>query len=119
MDIVKKIVINIIISFGIIMILIGLSSAIFAYTSIEDRYMQTFVFGSLLLSNLISSTMLTRKIKEKGLVYGALFGLIFCLMLYIITSLIFNNFAITNTLGIYLAVCVLSGTMGGIIGVNM
>lgn len=119
MEKVKKLSMNMIISFIITLILVCLTALIFAYTNINDRHLQTFVFGIILLSNLLGSTMFTRKIKEKGLIFGAIFGLLYCLLLYIITSLIFNNFLITNTLGIYLAICVGSGIIGGIIGVNI
>lgn len=116
---VKKIGINIIISFVITTILLCLTAIIFAYTNIDDRHLQTFVFGIVLLSNLLGSSMLLRKIKEKGLIYGGIFGLIYCLMLYLVTSLAFNNFCFTNTLGIYFIICVLSGIIGGVIGVNI
>ena len=119
MNIIKKLIVNILIAFFIMLIFLCLTSVIFAYTNIEDRHLKTFVFGVVLLSNLLGSTLFLRKVKEKGLIYGGIFGIVFCLMLYLVTSLIFNNFSITNTLGIYLAICILSGIIGGVIGVNI
>ena len=119
MEKIKKIIINIAISFSITAIFLCLTALIFAYTNINDRHLQTFVFGIVILSNLLGSTLLLRKIKEKGLIYGGLFGIIYCLILYITTSLMFNNFSITNTLGIYFVICILSGIIGGVIGVNI
>lgn len=119
MEKIKKLGINIVISFGITAFFLCLTGVIFAYTNINDRHLQTFVFGIILLSNLLGSTLFLRKVKEKGLIYGALFGIIYCLTLYLVTSLIFNNFAITNTLGIYFVICILSGIIGGVIGVNI
>lgn len=119
MDKIKKFGINIIISFGITAIFLCLTAVIFAYTNIDDRHLQTFVFGIVLLSNLLGATLLLRKIKEKGLIYGGLFGIIYCLILYLVTSLMFNNFSFTNTLGIYFIICILSGIIGGVIGVNI
>lgn len=119
MDKVKKFVLNIVISFGITAIFLCLTAVLFAYTNINDRHLQTFVFGIVLLSNLLGSTLLLRKIKEKGLIYGGIFGAVYCIILYLVTSLIFNNFSFTNTLGIYFVICILSGIIGGVIGVNI
>lgn len=119
MEKVKYFIINLFIAYIITIVVLCLSATIFAYTNIEDRHLQTFVFGTILLSNLIGSTLLSRKIKEKGLIYGGSFGIIYCLLLYVITSLAFNGFAFSNTLLIYLAICLVSGIIGGIIGVNL
>lgn len=119
MEKIKQFGIYMIISFLLTAIFLCLSAVIFAYTNIEDRHLQTFVFGTILLSNLIGSTLLTRKIKEKGLIFGALFGMIYCLLLFFITSFMFDSFVITNTLGIYLLICAISGVIGGVIGVNI
>ena len=115
----KHFVINILISFLLTVIFLAISSAIFAYTSIDDRHLQTFIFGIILLSNLIGSTLLSRKMKEKGLIYGGSFGIVYCLLLYLVTSLAFNNFVFSNTLLIYLAISSISGIIGGVIGVNI
>ena len=119
MEKVKHFIINLLIAYILTIIFLCLSATIFAYTNIDDRHLQTFVFGTILLSNLISSTLLSRKIKEKGLIFGGSFGLIYCIILYFITSLAFNNFAFSNTLLIYLAIFAISGIIGGVIGVNL
>lgn len=119
MEKVKYFAINLLISFIITVLLLAVSSAIFAYTSIDDRHLQTFVFGIILLSNLVGSTLLSRKIKEKGLIYGGIFGILYCFSLYLLTSLLFNNFVVSNTLFIYLAISFISGIIGGVIGVNI
>ena len=72
-----------------------------------------------MVSILISSMLLLRKIKEKGLLYGALFGLIYFVIIYLVNVLSFNGFFVSNTLGIYFGICMLSGVIGGIIGVNI
>lgn len=115
----KYFAINLLISFILTAIFLAISSAIFAYTNIDDRHLQTFVFGIILLSNLIGSTLLSRKMKEKGLIYGGSFGIVYCIVLYLITSLAFNGFAFSNTLMIYLVISAVSGIIGGVIGVNI
>lgn len=108
-----------IIAFLVSVILLSLSAVIFAYTNINDRYLQTFVFGSIMISVLISSTVLAKKVKEKGLLLGAIFGFLYVLLIFLITSIAYTGFVFTNTLLIYLAISILSGIVGGIIGVNI
>lgn len=116
---VKNYGVSLILSFVIICILLCVTAGIFAYTSIQDRHLQLFVFGSILLSNLIGSLILGKKSKEKGILYGAFFGIMFCLILYIISVCAFNGFFVSNTLLIYLAICIISGMIGGVVGVNV
>ena len=88
-------------------------------TNIDDRYLQSFVTGIVTISCLVSSIVLAKKIKQKGIIYGAIFGLVYCLLIYILNTCIYGNFFISNTLLVYLGVCALSGIVGGIIGVNV
>ena len=120
MEKIKYYSINMLISFGISIVFLLITSLIFAYTSISDRYLNMFVFGTIAISVLIGSMLLLRKIKQKGFFYGILFGLIYCLILYIFSVIAYNGFFFTNTLGIYFLICcLLTGTVGGIVGVNL
>lgn len=110
---------SIVISFIISIVFISLTAIIFAYTNINDRHLQSFVFGTLLVSVLVGSTILARRIKEKGILHGAIFGIIYCLLIYIIAVIESSSFFVSNTLGIYMAICAVAGIIGGIIGVNI
>lgn len=116
---IKNYSISLIISFLITIIGISLSSCIFAYTNIDDRHLQSFVFGIILFSVLVGATILSRKIKQKGLIFGGIFGIIYCLILYISSAIAYTGFFISNTLLIYLLISFFSGVIGGIIGVNI
>lgn len=111
--------INLVISYLIALFFLFISSVIFTYTNINDNYLNTFVFISIIISAMIGSLLMGRKIKEKGIVYGALFGIIYCLLIYLFTSIIYTGFFVSNTLWVYLGVSTLAGIVGGIIGVNI
>lgn len=119
MNNIKYYTISILISFLVTLIGISLASIIFAYTNINDRHLQTFVFGIMVLSVLTGATILARKLKQKGLVYGGIFGLLYCLLIYVTSSIAYTGIFFSNTLLIYLFICFLSGVVGGIIGVNI
>lgn len=116
---IKNYAISLLISFLVTIIGISVSSVIFAYTSIDDRHLQTFVFGIILLAVLIGAMILSKKIKQKGLIYGGIFGLIYCLILYVSSAIAYTGFFMSNTLLIYLLISFMAGIVGGIIGVNI
>ena len=80
MEKVKRYSISLVISFCVAAIFLIISSAIFAYTNINDRHLDSFVLGSVMISVLVGSMLLLRKIKKKGLLFGAIFGLIYFLI---------------------------------------
>lgn len=116
---IKNYSISLLISFLITIVGICLSSCIFAYTSINDRHLQTFVFGIILFSVLVGAMILSKKIKQKGLIFGGIFGIIYCLIIYISSAIAYTGFFISNTLLMYLLISFLAGVVGGIIGVNI
>lgn len=116
---IKNYAISLLISFLITIVGISLSSCIFAYTNIDDKHLQTFVFGIILFSVLVGSMVLLKKIKQRGLIFGGIFGLIYCLIIYLSSAIAYTGFFISNTLLIYLLISFLAGVVGGIIGVNI
>lgn len=119
MDKIKNYLLCLLITFFVSAILLSVTSLIFAYTSINDRYLQMFVFGIVTISILIGSTILSKKIKEKGLLIGGIFGFTYLLIIFFISAVAYSSFAITNTLFVYIGISMLSGIVGGIIGVNI
>lgn len=119
MEKIKYYSLNLGISFLIAIIFLFITATIFTYTNINDRYLNMFVFAILALSVFLGSILALRKIKKRGLLYGAIFGIIYLMVLYLFTVIAYKGFFITNTLGIHLLICLLSGTLGGIIGVNL
>lgn len=119
MEVIKKYTLGLIFSFVITLIGISLTAIIFAYTNIKDIHMQSFVFGTILFSVLIGSTYISKSIRKKGLILGGIFGVLYCLILYILSVVAYNGIYISNTLLIYLLISFVSGVIGGIIGVNI
>lgn len=116
---IKNYAVSLVISFLITIIGISVSSVIFAYTNINDIHLQTFVFGIILFSVLVGAMILSRKIKQRGLIFGAIFGIIYCLIVYLSSAIAYTGFFMSNTLLIYLVICFFAGIVGGIIGVNI
>ena len=107
------------ISYLISIILFLIVAIIFAYTSISDNLLNIFVYGVNIVSVIIGSMLLLKKIKKKGLVYGLIFGLIYFLLLYIISVIFYTGFFMNSGVLIYMLTTCIGGIIGGIIGVNI
>ena len=88
------------------------------YTSLSENTITPVVLAIVGLSILLGSYLSTKKINKKGILNGAMVGVIYMLILYIISSVIFMDFSI-NASSIIMIVCgIIAGIIGGIVGVN-
>lgn len=88
------------------------------YTSLSENTITPVVLAIVGLSILLGSYLSTKKINKKGILNGAMVGVIYMLILYIISSVIFMDFSI-NASSIIMIICgIIAGITGGIIGVN-
>ena len=88
------------------------------YTSLSENTITPIVLGIVGLSILLGSYLSTKKINKKGILNGAMVGIIYMLILYIISSVIFMDFSI-NASSIIMIICgIIAGIIGGIVGVN-
>ncbi len=113
--IIKGYVFSIIIS----IILLTIYALLLAYTSIAESTITPVVLTITGVSILIGSTISSRKIKKNGLIYGGVVGAIYIITLYFASSLCLTGFTLTLNSFIMLAVAIITGIVGGIIGVNM
>lgn len=107
-------------AFSIVITLIGLLvySIILSYTSISETTMPATIIIVTAVSILIGSTISTANIKKNGIVNGVLVGLIYIAIIYLISSIVTGNFLLNTNSIIMMIASVLTGAMGGIIGVN-
>lgn len=107
------------ISYVIALILLCLVSVLLTYTNIDDSMLLTFVFVIVIISNLIGSTLTSRKIKKRGFFTGLIFGVIYFLIIYLMSIIFYTGFFINETVLMYLLMASVSGVIGGIVGVNI
>ena len=119
MDILKEYTKFMVISLLIEIIITCLIGVLLAYTNINDNMMGTLIFVGTAISIFSGSTLLNRKIKKKGYLYGLIFGLINFIIIYTFSSLFFSTLTINTTVLVYLIMSIIIGAVGGIIGVNI
>lgn len=100
------------------LVLLIIFAAILTYTSINENSIPTVIIIVTALSILIGSQIATIKIKKNGILNGMLVGGTYIFLLYIISSMVTKNFGLNNYSIIMIAVSLMIGGLGGIIGVN-
>ena len=93
-------------------------SIILTYTNISEATIVPVIIVVTAISILIGSSIGNIKIKKNGILNGALVGGGYILILYLISSLLNVRFSLNIQSVIMIAVGVVFGIIGGIIGVN-
>ena len=100
-------------------ILLTIYALLLANTTIAENTMMPVVLTITGISILIGGTISSRKMKKNGLIYGGIVGLVYVLSLYLASSVSMVGFSLSANSFIMLGVGVITGIIGGIIGVNM
>lgn len=113
-NILKGVIISII--FTIISLFIF--SIILTYTNVSESFIEPVVIITTVISIFIGSSIGNIKIKKNGMLNGALIGLTYLLGIYIISSIINQNFSLNIQSIIIIITGTICGMLGGIVGVN-
>ncbi len=94
-------------------------SFVLAYTNIKESFATPIIMGIIVVSIIIGSIISSRKVKKKGLVNGGIVGFIYIIVIYLLSSIIVRDFSLNGYSLIALIMSVISGIIGGVIGVNL
>ena len=101
------------------LIFLTIYAAVLSFTNISENTMVPVVLVITGISILIGSSMSSISIKKKGLINGALVGLIYAITLYALSSILGAGFSIGFNSIIMIIVSIITGMIGGIIGINL
>lgn len=118
MDMYKNIAKGVGISLASTFILLIIFSTLLTYTNISENTITPVILVVTAISILIGSSIGNIKIQKNGILNGALVGGIYILILYLISSLLNWNFGLNLQSIIMVAVGIVFGILGGIVGVN-
>lgn len=93
-------------------------SFVLTFTNISESTITPVIIVVTAISILIGSSLGNTKIKKNGILNGALVGGGYILILYLISSTLNVRFSLNMQSVIMIAVGVVFGILGGIIGVN-
>ena len=106
------------ISFLTTIIALTIFAVLLTYTELSENTIRPVIITVTGISILIGSSIGTRKIRKNGLMTGGAIGIIYIVSIYLISSAMNSNFALSWISVIMIAVGVIGGVLGGIIGVN-
>ena len=101
------------------LVLLLIYSCVLTFTEISENTMSACIIIITCISILIGSSISTITIKKNGLLNGGLVGVIYVTCLYIFSSTLQTGFSLTG-ISIIMMICgIITGMLGGIIGVNL
>ena len=92
-------------------------AVLLTYTNLSETSITPVVLAVVGISILTGSYFSTRKIQQ--ILNGAIVGIVYMLILYIISSMIFMDFSLELSSLIMIGCGMIAGIIGGIIGVNV
>lgn len=116
---IKGIIIGTIISMIITIIFLLIFSLILVNTNIQENTIKPVVIIITAISILIGTSITTIKIKKNGILNGAIIGGLYIGIIYFFSSITFTGFGLNLYSIIIIISTIITGMLGGIIGVNM
>lgn len=107
------------ISFITLLVLLFVFSAVLTYTNVEESIIPIATIIINAVSILIGSSIATIHVKKNGITNGLIIGFVYMLLVYLISGIINSNFALQFQSILLILFGVISGGIGGIIGVNI
>ena len=108
-----------VISILLTLIFLMVYAVLLSYTNISEDTMTPVILVITGVCILIGSSISSINLKKQGMINGGLVGLIYVLFLYVISSIFLSGFALTTKTIWMLIIGIVTGMIGGIIGINM
>lgn len=115
----KRIIKGDIIAIIITVILLLIFAVVLTYTTVPESTINPVIIVSSAISILVGSSISTLNIKKNGLINGFFVGLFYITTIYIIASITGTGFMLNIAATIMIIASILTGMLGGIIGVNL
>jgi putative membrane protein (TIGR04086 family) len=95
-----------------------LFALILANLDFPQRLITPMVVVITVISVLTAGSVSTRGVRSRGWLNGGIVGLVYMIILYLLSSIIFKNFTIDRNVVTMTVIGVLAGAIGGIMSIN-
>ncbi|HEX9059899.1 MAG TPA: TIGR04086 family membrane protein [Clostridia bacterium] len=92
---------------------------ILTFTDFPENFIKPTVLISTIVSILIGGVFVSKKARSQGWLNGAISGVLYMILLYLIGSIVLGNFDINSHVLSMLAVGAVAGAAGGVFGINL
>lgn len=107
------------ISFILTIIMIFIISVLLCNTNLNESIINPFIIFSSSFSILIGALFATRKIEKNGILVGSIIGIVYMLLIYIISSILNSNFSLNTNSVFLITFSIICGAIGGVLGINI
>ncbi len=114
----KSLVGGVCIGYSITVIVFIIYAILLTYSNVSDKGMDVVVIITTIVSVMIAGYDCTKNSKSKGLLWGVLAGLLYSVILLIVSSLIDGEITFDGETIITILVAMASGGIGGVFGIN-
>ncbi len=114
-----SIILGSIISFILTIIMIFIISVLLCNTNLNESIINPFIIFSSSFSILIGALFATRKIEKNGILVGSIIGIVYMLLIYIISSILNSNFSLNTNSVFLITFSIICGAIGGVLGINI
>lgn len=115
---IKDILLSVLIGFILTFLVIAVLSAIMLFADISDGVLSAIVLVMTIAIDILIGVFSVKNTKNRGWLHGSLAGVIYIILLTLLSMLIFDGFSITPNFYFMLLMGLFGGACGGIIGVN-
>lgn len=109
---------GVVFSYIVTFILVFILSIVYYFCDMSDKLMGIAVFAIGVLGVFLGAFLLSRTISDKGMLHGGILGVIYCVILLILSFFINMEFTMGKGMIINIFSYIGSGMLGGIIGIN-
>lgn len=88
-------------------------------TDVKENTIPAVVIILSLISIIIGSSISSRKIKKRGIINGAIVGIIYIASIYLVSSISIVGFSLNLYSIIMILGATIAGMIGGVVGVNL
>ena len=110
----KSLILSILLTFIALLLL----SAVLNFTDVSENIISPSIIVISSVCIMIGSFIVSKKIKEKGILNGAILGILYMFVLYIISSIANGSVALNVSSMAMIGIGIIAGIFGGILGVN-
>jgi putative membrane protein (TIGR04086 family) len=94
-------------------------SFILSRMEFPERYIDPVVLITTVISILAAGIMTSINLRNRGWMNGIVVGLVYMLILYLASSIVYGSFPVNRHVILMFLIGAITGTIGGIIGINM
>ena len=109
---------GIVIAFAITCIVFIGCGILLTYCTMSEKTIPVIALGCTAVSTAVAGYDWAVCMKHRGIFWGMAAGLLYCVLLYMVTALAANDFSIHMSFWMTLIVALAGGAVGGILGIN-